>query len=90
VNDAGASATCMMVWRHFVEPAMASSWSSSSWSTPIFLADLVAWNLSAIIRTGEEAEYAVFSRRPRSRGPARARPPRRRLPPPARAYPSAI
>jgi len=75
----------MMVCRHFVEPAMASSWLSSSWSTPIFLPIWLRGTCPAINKTGDEAEYAVL--RPaealRSPGPgtATATP----MPPPARA-----
>ena len=81
----GASATCMMVCRHFVEPAMASSWLSSSWSTPSFLPIWWRGICPAIIRTRDEAEYAVFSpaaafSRP-GPGTATATP----MPPPARA-----
>ncbi len=69
---------------------MASSWLSSSWSTPIFLPIWLRGICPAIISTGEEAAYAVFSpaaalSRP-GPGTATATP----MPPPARAYPSAM
>jgi hypothetical protein len=82
---AGMSAISRMRWRHLVMGAMASSWSLTSCRRPMFLPMLPLGICPAIIRTGDEAEYAVLSPEaafkspgPGPRRPSRSRPRRPR------------
>ena len=82
---AGTSATSSTRRRHLVMGRMHSSWSLTSWSTPMSLPIWVFGTWPESMKTGEEAEYAVLSpaaalRRP-GPGTTRAVP----TPPPARA-----
>ena len=56
----GTSDTSRMRRRHLVMGATQSSWSLTSWSSPMFLPMFPLGIWPAIIRTGEDAAYAVL------------------------------